>query len=62
MKARIPNNHNYSFLINEKSIKHSMQIMHSTWNELRTEIAQKKFKYNDTDSALKVTFLKQFND
>lgn len=62
MKARIPNNHNYSFLINEKSIEHSMQIMQSTWSELRTEIAQKKFKYNDTDSALKVTFLKQFND
>ena len=64
MKARIPKVkfHNAPFLFDSESLIYSEETMKHTWNELRDALARKEFEYTDTNRALSITFLKQFND
>lgn len=63
MKVRIPKNklQKSSIIIDDKNIEHSEETMKRTWYEFGDALAHKKFEYTDTDKALGVTFLKQFD-
>lgn len=63
MKARIPKQElsRSSIIFDEKSLAHSEETMKRTWAEFGDALARKIFEYTDTDGALAVTFLKQFD-
>lgn len=62
MKVKVRNKQSDCLVIDDKSLKKSEQTMRNTWADFREAIARKDFEFDDTDSALKVVFLKQFND
>jgi len=62
MKAKVRNNQSDCLVIDDKSLEKSEQTMRNTWADFREAIARKDFEFDDTHSALKVVFLKQFND
>lgn len=61
MKAIIPKNYNTCLEISRKSLEHSEETMKRTWADFSDALVRKDFEYTDTDSALAVTFLKQFD-
>ena len=61
MKAIIPKNYNTCLEISRKSLEHSEETMKRTWADFSDALVRKNFEYTDTDSALAVTFLKQFD-
>lgn len=63
MKARIPkqNIRKSALIFNEESLSHSEDTLKQTWIEFGNALAHKKFEYTDTDNALTVTFLRQFD-
>lgn len=61
MKAIIPDQYKSCFEIDERSRSHSEQTMKDTWAEFHKEVSKNTFEYNDVDAALKITFLKQFD-
>lgn len=62
MKANIHHESNDCLAINEKSIARSKDTMQLIWADFRNALSQEQFDYNDIESALKATFLKQFDD
>lgn len=62
MKSRIHNNYDGFPGLNEASLAKSKETMKRTWSEFREALANGQFEYNDTKSALTMTFLKQFNE
>lgn len=48
----------YNFL----GIENCERIIKVTWSQFRLELANKKFRYNEIDAALKTTFLHVFDD
>lgn len=63
MKARIPKQsvRKSALVLDEISLAHSEEIMKRTWAEFGNALARKDFEYTDTDNALSVTFLRQFD-
>ena len=63
MKVRIPKNQlsKSAIVIDYENLGHSEETMRSTWAEFGDALARKEFEYTDTDKALDVTFLKQFD-
>lgn len=63
MKARIPKQsvRKSALVLDEISLAHSEEIMKRTWTEFGNALARKDFEYTDTDNALSVTFLRQFD-
>ncbi len=43
-------------------VKEREALIRRTWSEFRASLARKEFQYDDTDAALKCTFLKVFDD
>lgn len=60
MKSRIPK-HKSALIIDDRSLAHSEDTMRRTWAEFSDALARKEFEYTDTDNALSITFLKQFD-
>lgn len=61
MKSRIHKDNKFPF-INEESFATSKKTMKRTWSEFREALANGKFDYDDTKSALTMTFLKKFDE
>ena len=63
MKAIIPKDklRGSSIIIDQESLEHSEETIKRTWAEFSDALARKDFDYTDTDTALAVTFLKQFD-
>ena len=63
MKAQIPKQRvrKSALVLDEISLAHSEEIMKRTWAEFGNALARKDFEYTDTDNALSVTFLRQFD-
>ena len=63
MKARIPKQRvrKSALVLDEISLAHSEETMKRTWSEFGNALARKDFEYTDTDNALSVTFLRQFD-
>ncbi len=63
MKARIPKQRvrKSALVLDEISLAHSEETMKRTWAEFGNALARKDFEYTDTDNALSVTFLRQFD-
>lgn len=63
MKAIIPKDkqRGSSIIIDQESLEHSEETMKRTWAEFSDALARKDFDYTETDTALAVTFLKQFD-
>ena len=63
MKVRIPKNQlsKSAIVIDYENLGHSEETMRRTWAEFGDALARKEFEYTDTDIALNITFLKQFD-
>ena len=61
LKSRIHKDNEFPFN-NEASLANSKGTMKRTWSEFRDALANGKFDYDDTKSALTMTFLKQFDE
>lgn len=63
MKARIPKQkmHKSVLVLDDISLAHSEEAIRRTWTEFGCALARKDFEYTDTDNALSVTFLRQFD-
>lgn len=63
MKVRIPKQRvrKSALVLDEPSLVHSEETMKRTWAEFEDALARKEFEYTDTDKALSVTFLRQFD-
>lgn len=60
LKVRIPAKS--CLVIDKPSLEHSEETMKKTWFELREALANNTFTYIETEAALNVTFLKQFDN
>lgn len=61
MKSRIHKNNDIPFF-DEAILARCKDTMKRTWYEFRDALADGKFEYDDTKSALTMTFLKQFDE
>ena len=63
MKVRIPKPQltKSAIVIDYENLEHSEETMRRTWDEFGSALARNEFEYTDTDQALTITFLKQFD-